>query len=295
MRAILGAIVIGLLSVRFTAAEAYFSEPQFVRIDYGSDFIPEARHGFGMVLSSSIDFVRKGGLVKIGIALDAVSDAPDDKEPKSTTGVLGCCCFNQRCCYIEVLVVLRKRFISKHEMAGTKARHSFSCSAEFKFFEGAVIADKGEWVDFIKQVDVESWATPNVFEVKSDVGSTVSFQNGDRSVEIWNDRNPRSKACDGGVCLPTGFLSRFPRFVQSAHAEQHGSNSTDSGNKRENSRQPPIEPLFAMMFALFGVPAFLYGLWRAHWVGYLGFASGSFGIGALLADWLGWNALPFVY
>ena len=86
-----------------------------------------------------------------------------------------------------------------------------------------------------------------------------------------------------------GLLSGLPRFLPTEITKNSSSDSTPNGQESEDRSYPPVEPLLAVMIALFGMPMYLYGVWRTDWrSAYPGFLIGAIGLGMCIADLIWW-------
>ncbi len=94
------------------------------------------------------------------------------------------------------------------------------------------------------------------------------------------------------IGLSARFFGGLPSFSQPQQTKNNGGYGTSNGEGGQNSRQQPIESLYALVVAIFGVPAFFAGLFQFNiWLTMSGFIFGSAGLGWFLADWLSGSAV----
>ena len=85
----------------------------------------------------------------------------------------------------------------------------------------------------------------------------------------------------------------FLSFLPSEIAQNDSSHSPASGQESEDRSYPPVEPLLAVMIALFGMPMYFYGVWRTDGGGgppILALLIGVIGLGMCIADLVWWLA-----
>ncbi len=115
-------------------------------------------------------------------------------------------------------------------------------------------------------------------------------------IETFSGNNSPSAFLKGGLGNPSLLLS-FGNgsfgLVQRPFAENDRSDSAGDSDKSQADSPPPIPPFLAVMLAFLDTPMHFYGMRYferrrfSAWFMFLGFITGTLGLGMCIADW-GW-------